>query len=107
MDGARGPQRAEPRPGKRRRPARAWSGPLSAHDLALPLFGLLTGLSLAALGSGGSILALPAFVFAAGVAVKSSVATSLAVVGATSLYGALMAYRRCRTCGCPGQEVDG
>ena len=59
------------------------------------------------LGSGGSILALPAFVYAAGLPVKSSVATSLAVVGATSLIGAILAKRRCSTHGCPGQEVDG
>ena len=77
------------------------------HDLLLPLLGLVTGLLLGLLGSGGSILALPAFVYAAGLPVKSSVATSLAVVGATSLIGAILAKRRCSTHGCPGQEVDG
>lgn len=77
-----------------------------AHDLLLPLFGLLTGFLLGALGSGGSILALPAFVYVAGMTVKSAVPTSLAVVGATSLLGALLAKRRCSTQGCPGQEVD-
>ncbi len=80
---------------------------LRLHDLLLPLLGLATGLLLGALGSGGSILALPAFVYAAGLPVKSSVATSLAVVGATSLIGAILAKRRCSTHGCPGQEVDG
>lgn len=80
---------------------------LHLHDLLLPLFGLVTGLLLGMLGSGGSILALPAFVYAAGLPVKSSVATSLAVVGATSLIGAILAKRRCSTHGCPGQEVDG
>jgi uncharacterized membrane protein YfcA len=80
---------------------------MSPHDLLLPLLGLVTGLLLGLLGSGGSILALPAFVYAAGLPVKSSVATSLAVVGATSLIGAILAKRRCSTHGCPGQEVDG
>ncbi len=80
---------------------------LRLHDLLLPLLGLVTGLLLGALGSGGSILALPAFVYAAGLPVKSSVAISLAVVGATSLIGAILAKRRCSTHGCPGQEVDG
>lgn len=83
--------------------------PLDLHpdDLLLPLLGLVTGLLLGLLGSGGSILALPAFVYAAGLPVKSSVATSLAVVGATSLIGAILAKHRCSTHGCPGQEVDG
>jgi len=80
---------------------------MSLHDLLLPLLGLVTGLLLGMLGSGGSILALPAFVYAAGLPVKSAVATSLAVVGATSLIGAILAKRRCSTHGCPGQEVDG
>ena len=78
-----------------------------AHDLLLPLLGLITGLLLGMLGSGGSILALPAFVYTAGLPVKPAIATSLAVVGATSLIGAILAKRRCSTHGCPGQEVDG
>ncbi|MCC6730246.1 MAG: sulfite exporter TauE/SafE family protein [Chthonomonadales bacterium] len=76
------------------------------QQLLTLLFGLLTGLSLGALGSGGSILALPGFVYGAGLAVKPAVATSLLVVGATSLIGALMAWRRCAARGCPGQEAD-
>ena len=80
---------------------------MSLYSLLLPLLGLLTGVSLGALGSGGSILALPAFVYAAHLPVKSAVATSLAVVGATSLIGAVLARYRCETHGCPGQEVDG
>lgn len=79
---------------------------MSPYDLLLLLLGGLTGLALGALGSGGSILALPAFVYAAGLPVKSAVATSLAVVGMTSLIGAVLAQRRCKTFGCPGQEVD-
>jgi len=79
---------------------------MSPYDLLLPLLGGLTGLALGALGSGGSILALPAFVYAASLPVKPAVATSLAVVGMTSLIGAILAQRRCKTFGCPGQEVD-
>lgn len=79
---------------------------LHPSDFVLPLLGLVTGLLLGTLGSGGSILAVPAFVYAVGLPVKSSVATSLAVVGATSLIGAILAARRCGTHGCPGQEID-
>ena len=80
--------------------------PSSVHDLLLPLLALLTGLLLGTLGSGGSILALPAFVYAANLPVKSAIATSLAVVGMTSLIGAVLAKRKCSAHGCPGQEVD-
>lgn len=79
---------------------------MALHELLLPALGLITGFVLGTLGSGGSALALPAFVYAAGLPVKSAVATSLAVVGATSLVGAILARRRCHTHGCPGQEVD-
>lgn len=75
-------------------------------DLLVLLVGLLTGMALGALGSGGSILAMPAFVYALGMPVKSAVAASLVVVGAVSLLGAIMARRRCAIFGCPGQEAD-
>lgn len=68
--------------------------------------GVLTGALLGLLGSGGSILAMPAFIYIAHIPVKSAIATSLAVVGATSLIGATLAKRRCNVYGCPGQEVD-
>ncbi len=68
--------------------------------------GIFTGTLLGLLGSGGSILALPAFVYVAHIPVKSAVATSLVVVGVTSLVGAILAQRRCSVHGCPGQEVD-
>src|SRR5215472_2020950 len=79
---------------------------MSPQDLLFPGLGLLTGFALGSLGSGGSILALPAFVYAAELPVKSAVATSLAVVGMTSLVGAALAQIRCHKRGCPGQEVD-
>jgi len=54
--------------------------------LASPI-GFLIGLSLGALGGGGSILAVPALVYVAGQDAKSAVATSLFVVGFASLVG--------------------
>lgn len=52
-----------------------------------PLLGLLLGISLGAVGGGGSILAVPIFVYVYGQPVKASIAMALSVVGATSLVG--------------------
>lgn len=54
--------------------------------LASPL-GFLIGLSLGALGGGGSILAVPALVYAAGQTPKHATTTSLVLVGLTALIG--------------------
>lgn len=54
--------------------------------LASPL-GLLIGLSLGALGGGGSILAVPALVYGAGETATTATTTSLLVVGVASLLG--------------------
>jgi uncharacterized membrane protein YfcA len=54
--------------------------------LASPL-GFLIGLSLGALGGGGSILAVPALVYAAGQSPHAATATSLVLVGAAALVG--------------------
>lgn len=54
--------------------------------LASPL-GFLIGLSLGALGGGGSILAVPALVYAAGQDPKAATATSLFLVGTAALVG--------------------
>lgn len=54
--------------------------------LASPL-GFLIGLSLGALGGGGSILAVPALVYAAGQDPRAATATSLFLVGTASLVG--------------------
>src|SRR5260370_42599178 len=51
------------------------------------------GLSLGALGGGGSILTVPIFVFVMGDAPKLAIAMSLPVVGATSLFGAIGHWR--------------
>ena len=54
--------------------------------LASPL-GLLIGISLGALGGGGSILAVPALVYAAGQNPKQATTTSLVLVALTALIG--------------------
>ena len=60
--------------------------------LASPL-GFLIGLSLGALGGGGSILAVPALVYVAGQDPKGATTTSLFLVGAASLVGAFHHWR--------------
>ena len=55
--------------------------------------GLVIGLSLGALGGGGSILAVPVLVYALGQTATQATTGSLVVVGATALVGALTAYR--------------
>jgi len=63
----------------------------------MPLLGLVLaasiGLSLGVLGGGGSILTVPIFVYVLGYGAKESIAMSLAVVGATSLFGAASHWR--------------
>lgn len=54
--------------------------------LASPL-GFLIGVSLGALGGGGSILAVPALVYAAGQSPKAATTTSLLIVGVASAVG--------------------
>ena len=60
--------------------------------LASPL-GFLIGLSLGALGGGGSILAVPALVYAAGQDPKAATATSLFLVGSASVVGMATHWR--------------
>jgi uncharacterized membrane protein YfcA len=59
---------------------------------ASPL-GFLIGLSLGALGGGGSILAVPALVYAAGQDAKQATTSSLLLVGLASLVGMFGHYR--------------
>src|SRR2546427_5011071 len=54
----------------------------------------LVGLSLGALGSGGSIITTPLLVYVAHVPPASAVGMSLVIVGATSLVGAFLHLRR-------------
>ncbi len=52
------------------------------------------GVSLGLIGGGGSILTVPILVYFLGVGVHEAVVMSLAVVGATSLFGAFLHWRR-------------
>lgn len=60
--------------------------------LALSLAALI-GLSLGLLGGGGSTLAVPILVYVGGMDAKPAIATSLLVVGTTSLIGAIRHWR--------------
>jgi uncharacterized membrane protein YfcA len=66
----------------------------------MAIFGLLIaalmGISLGLLGGGGSILAVPILKYALGFGAKEAIASSLAVVGATSLFGAASHWREGR-----------
>jgi hypothetical protein len=57
------------------------------------VFAALIGLSLGLLGGGGSILTVPVFVYLLGFEPKEAIATTLAVVGVTSLFGAAGHWR--------------
>lgn len=62
---------------------------------ALGLFlAVLIGVSLGALGSGGSIITLPILVYVVGVPTKSAIGMSICIVGASSLLGALLQWRK-------------
>lgn len=61
--------------------------------LGLILSGLI-GLSLGLIGGGGSIITVPVLVYVLGVEAHAAVGMSLAVVGATSLVGSFLHYRR-------------
>jgi uncharacterized membrane protein YfcA len=60
--------------------------------LSSPL-GFLIGISLGALGGGGSILAVPALVYAAGQTPKHATTTSLILVAITAMFGILPHWR--------------
>ena len=63
-------------------------------DLLVIFAGLTTGFVLGLLGSGGSIVALPALIYLLGVAPKSALAMSLGVVGVTATLAAVSHGRR-------------
>jgi uncharacterized membrane protein YfcA len=69
--------------------------------LASPL-GFLIGLSLGALGGGGSILAVPVLVYVAGQDAKAATATSLVLVTMTALVGIVPHWRAGRVRLLPG-----
>lgn len=61
-------------------------------------FALLIGLLLGLLGGGGSILTVPVMVYLVGLEPKTAIATSLVVVGTTSMVAVLGHARRGRVC---------
>jgi uncharacterized protein len=63
------------------------------HVLLAVLLGTVIGLSLGAIGGGGSILTVPILVYVIGQDAHVATATSLAVVGATALAGAIPHWR--------------
>ncbi|MBN9391461.1 MAG: sulfite exporter TauE/SafE family protein [Chloroflexi bacterium] len=56
--------------------------------------GLTTGLILALVGGGGSILTVPALLYLLGMSIGPATTTSLVVVGANAAFGAWRVYRR-------------
>ena len=60
---------------------------MNGRALLVSPLGFLIGVSLGALGGGGSILAVPILVYAAGESPQAATTTSLIVVGAASLFG--------------------
>lgn len=66
---------------------------MNPRALLVSPLGFLIGVSLGALGGGGSILAVPVLVYAAGEDPKAATTTSLVVVGATAV-GGMVAHLR-------------
>jgi len=66
---------------------------VAPHLLLALALSTLIGVSLGLLGAGGSILALPVLVYVAQVDVHAAIGMSLAVVGATALFGGLIHAR--------------
>ena len=62
--------------------------------IVVALLSLAIGLSLGLLGGGGSILAVPVLAYGAGLDAKQAIATSLIVVGTTSLIALIPHARR-------------
>lgn len=69
---------------------------MTSRALLASPFGFLIGVSLGALGGGGSILAVPVLVFVAGQDPASATTTSLLVVGIASTIGAFGHWRQGR-----------
>lgn len=66
---------------------------MEARALLASPFGFLTGLSLGALGGGGSVLAVPALVYVVGLSASAATATSLVVVGVTASWALVRHHR--------------
>ncbi len=75
---------------------------MNERALLVSPLGFLIGVSLGALGGGGSILAVPILVYAAGESPQAATTTSLIVVGAASLFGMFAHLRAGRVRVLPG-----
>jgi len=75
---------------------------LNGRALLVSPLGFLIGVSLGALGGGGSILAVPILVYAAGESPQAATTTSLVIVGAASLVGMVAHLRAGRVRVLPG-----
>ena len=60
------------------------------HDSLGLFYGLVVGISLGLTGGGGSIFAVPLLIYGLGIPVRSAIGLSLAVVGATAGFGAML-----------------
>jgi uncharacterized membrane protein YfcA len=77
-------------------------GGVNGRALLVSPLGFLIGISLGALGGGGSILAVPVLVYAAGESPTTATTTSLVVVGTTALGGMFAHLRAGRVRVLPG-----
>ena len=68
--------------------------PVGTLTIVSILLAVAVGISLGLLGSGGSIVMLPVLVYVSGVPAQEAVVMSLAIVGGTSLVGAILRYRQ-------------
>ena len=68
------------------------------ENLAVIPFAILIGIVLGALGSGGSILALPILVYVAALPVRQAIGVSQFVVGSAALVGTLLQSRQGNIC---------
>ena len=75
---------------------------MNERALLVSPLGFLIGVSLGALGGGGSILAVPILVYAAGESPQAATTTSLVVVGASALLGMVVHLRAGRVRVVPG-----
>lgn len=75
---------------------------MNGRALLVSPLGFLIGVSLGALGGGGSILAVPILVYAAGESPQTATTTSLIVVGTASLWGMVAHLRAGRVRVVPG-----
>ena len=70
--------------------------------LIVALLATLIGLSLGLLGGGGSILAVPVLAYVGDLPAKEAIATSLVVVGATSVFALIPTLAAATWNGAPG-----